>query len=77
VAANEPLINPAIAAPAIIVFFVMLTFLFWFLLVLAPTLSRRKSIKLGNAWITNFFVRQRYCVASRRPLGSARLARSE
>jgi hypothetical protein len=30
VAANEPLINPAIAAPAIIVFFVMLTFLFGF-----------------------------------------------
>jgi hypothetical protein len=29
VAANEPLINPAIAAPATIVFFVMLTFLFF------------------------------------------------
>ena len=28
VAANEPLINPAIAAPATIAFFVMLTFLF-------------------------------------------------
>jgi hypothetical protein len=33
VTANEPLINPAIAAPAIIAFLVMLTFLFlcWFL----------------------------------------------
>jgi hypothetical protein len=33
VTANEPLIKPATAAPAIIAFFVMLTFLFlcWFL----------------------------------------------
>ena len=48
VAANDPLINPAIAAPAITAFFVMLTFLFWFLLVIAAALCHPKSIKVGN-----------------------------
>jgi hypothetical protein len=46
VAANEPLISPAIAAPATIAFFVIGTFLFC-LLALTATPSRRKSIKLS------------------------------
>ena len=45
VAANEPLINPAIAAPATIAFFVIGTFLFCFLLALTAAPGRRKSIK--------------------------------
>ena len=45
VAANEPLISPAIAAPATIAFFVIGTFLFWFLLALTTAPRRRKSIK--------------------------------
>src|ERR1700693_1105976 len=44
VAANEPLISPAIAAPATTAFFVIWTFLFWFLLALAAAPRRRKSI---------------------------------
>ena len=46
VAANEPLISPAIAAPATIVFFVMLPFCSSFLLALAAAEYRRESIKL-------------------------------
>jgi len=45
VAANEPLISPAIAAPATIAFFVIGTFLFCFLLALTAAPRRRKSIK--------------------------------
>jgi hypothetical protein len=45
VAANEPLISPAIAAPATIAFFVIGTFLLWFLLALAAAPRRRKSTK--------------------------------
>jgi hypothetical protein len=47
VAANEPLISPAIAAPATIAFFVIGTFLFWFLLALAAASRHQKSIKLA------------------------------
>jgi hypothetical protein len=46
VAANEPLISPAIAAPATIAFFVMLPFCSWFLLAFAAAEYRRESIKL-------------------------------
>jgi hypothetical protein len=46
VAANEPLISPAIAAPATIVFFVMLPFCSWFLIALTAADYRRESIKL-------------------------------
>jgi hypothetical protein len=45
VAANEPLISPAIAAPATIAFFVIGTFLFCFLLALTAAPRRRKSTK--------------------------------
>ena len=47
VAANDPLINPAIAAPAIIVFFVMLTFLFWFF---ARPRADTKSPEVDQIW---------------------------
>jgi len=46
VAANEPLINPAIAAPATTAFFVMVNLsVFWFLFARAAAQYRRESIK--------------------------------
>ena len=52
VAANEPLINPAIAAPATIVFFVMLTFLFFgFARPRDGTLPSGADQMVGNPWL--------------------------
>jgi hypothetical protein len=56
VAANEPLINPAIAAPATIVFFVMLTFLFFgFARPRDGTLPSGADQMVGNPWFNRRF----------------------